>query len=103
MAGMNKSLGLIEHETRYSQIHLLNILEKINKHIPGIDDINLRLNEFRTFGIGVFPQPGYAGFGGGSGNTTLYFQAPVYGGPAGLDELTSEIVSRLRKLGVKFG
>lgn len=40
MAGMNKSLDLIEHEARYSQIHLLNILEKLNEYIPGIKDIH---------------------------------------------------------------
>lgn len=39
MAGMNKSLDLIEHETRYSQIHLLNILEKLNVYIPKLQDI----------------------------------------------------------------
>ena len=80
------------------------MLAKINLHLPGIDDLNLRLNEFRTFGIGVFPQPGYAGFGGGSGNAINYnHYGNVYGGPAGIRELTNEIVAELRKLGVKFG
>jgi hypothetical protein len=34
MAGMNKSLDLIEHEVRYSQIHLLNTLNKANEYWP---------------------------------------------------------------------
>lgn len=34
MAGMNKTLDLIEKEARYSQIHLLNILEKGNEYWP---------------------------------------------------------------------
>jgi hypothetical protein len=31
---MNKSLDLIEHEVRYSQIHLLNTLNKANEYWP---------------------------------------------------------------------
>jgi tape measure domain-containing protein len=34
MAGMNKTLDLIEHEARYSQIHLLNTLNKANEYWP---------------------------------------------------------------------
>jgi len=33
-AGMNKSLDLIEKEVRYSQIHLLGLLEKANEFWP---------------------------------------------------------------------
>lgn len=40
MAGMNKSLDLIEHETRYSQIHLLYILQKLNDHLPKLTDLH---------------------------------------------------------------
>jgi hypothetical protein len=40
MAGMNKSLDLIEHETRYAQIHLLHILEKLNDFLPKLADIH---------------------------------------------------------------
>ena len=39
MAGMNKSLDLIEKETRYSQLHLLAILDKINLHLPVLDNL----------------------------------------------------------------
>jgi TP901 family phage tail tape measure protein len=51
MYAMNKSLDLIEHEVRYSQIHLLHILEKINEHLPGLDVINQRLNEWAMMGF----------------------------------------------------
>jgi hypothetical protein len=34
MAGMNKSLDLIEHATRYAEAHLLNILNKGNEFWP---------------------------------------------------------------------
>jgi hypothetical protein len=34
MAGINKTLDLIEHEARYSQIHLLNTLNKANEYWP---------------------------------------------------------------------
>ena len=34
MMGMNKSLDLIEKEVRYSQIHLLNTLNKANEYWP---------------------------------------------------------------------
>lgn len=34
MAGMNKTLDLIEKEVRYSQIHLLHTLEKANEYWP---------------------------------------------------------------------
>jgi hypothetical protein len=39
MAGMNKSLDLIEKEVRYSQIHLLNLLEKNNEFLPNLKNI----------------------------------------------------------------
>ncbi|MEN6534632.1 MAG: tape measure protein [Bryobacteraceae bacterium] len=39
MAGMNKTLDLIEKEVRYSQIHLLNLLEKNNEFLPNLKNI----------------------------------------------------------------
>jgi tape measure domain-containing protein len=39
MMGMNKTLDLIEKEVRYSQIHLLAILEKQNEYLPKLKDI----------------------------------------------------------------
>lgn len=51
MAGMNKTLDLIEKETRYSQIHLLNILEKANDFWPWLKAIHERLYEIRAVGV----------------------------------------------------
>jgi len=42
MAGMNKTLDLIEKATRYSEIHLGYILDKTNAHLP-------KLNGMETF------------------------------------------------------
>jgi tape measure domain-containing protein len=39
MAGMNKTLDLIEKEVRYSQIHLLHLLEKNNEFLPNLKNI----------------------------------------------------------------
>jgi hypothetical protein len=36
---MNKTLDLIEHEARYAQIHLLNLLNKANQFWPVTKDI----------------------------------------------------------------
>ncbi|CAB4184916.1 Caudovirus, tape measure, N-terminal, partial [uncultured Caudovirales phage] len=40
MAGMNKTLDLIEKEVRYSQIHLLNTLNKANEYWPYLKQIH---------------------------------------------------------------
>ena len=37
---MNKTLDLIEKEVRYSQIHLLHLLEKNNEYLPKLKDIH---------------------------------------------------------------
>lgn len=39
-AAINKSLDLIEHEVRFSQIHLLYILENTNRWLPNLFGIN---------------------------------------------------------------
>ncbi len=47
MAGMNKTLDLIERYTRYSEIHLSYILEKVNDYIPKLADIQaFNVNRF---------------------------------------------------------
>lgn len=51
MMGMNKTLDLIEKEVRYSQIHLLNILEKANDYWPWLKAIHERLYEIRAVGV----------------------------------------------------
>ena len=39
-AAMNKTLDLIEKEVRFSQIHLLHLLEKNNEYLPKLKDIH---------------------------------------------------------------
>lgn len=80
-AAMNKSLDLIEKETRYSQIHLLNILEKINLHLPMLNSIHDRLVTVVSQGIGVYNAPSDAGLrlqGGGAG-VTININSPTFG------------------------
>jgi hypothetical protein len=63
---MNKSLDLIEHETRYTQIHTLNILEKLNEYIPKLNDI---MSYFWTAQFPLLVKSTYAlesGKGGGA-------------------------------------
>lgn len=52
MAGMNKSLDLIEKSCRYTEIYLHDILTQFMiPYIPGINDINFRLNEMRSMDL----------------------------------------------------
>lgn len=64
MAGMNKTLDLIEKEVRYSQIHLLNILEKANDFWPWLKAIHERLYEIRAVGVKL-EEGGSLAFAGG--------------------------------------
>lgn len=66
-AGMNKTLDLIEKEVRYTQIHSLNILNKMNQYVPFLEMIHQRLMEIRLGGVAI---TGGAG-GGGSVNVSL--------------------------------
>jgi len=92
-AAMNKTLDLIEHQVRYSQIHLLYILEKLNKHLPGLDDINQRLIEFRQLGVKIE--------GGGAGTTVnITVQGSLVGGPNVAAELSAMVVRNLKLQGV---
>ena len=47
------TLGLVEKEVRFSQIHLLNILEKMNQYLPKLADIHQRLVEIMTDGMTI--------------------------------------------------
>ena len=55
MAGMNKTLDLIEKEARYSQIHLLHILEKGNEFWPYMKSVweSLIRMEQRQMAVGA--------------------------------------------------
>ena len=57
-SAMNKTLDLIEKEVRYSQIHLLHLLEKNNEYLPKLKDIWDSLIRMET------RQMGLAGGGG---------------------------------------
>jgi tape measure domain-containing protein len=52
-SAMNKTLDLIEKEVRYSQIHLLHLLEKNNEYLPKLKDIWDSLIRMETRQMGL--------------------------------------------------
>lgn len=86
MAGMNKTLDLIEKEVRYSQIHLLNLLEKNNEFLPNLKNIweSLIRMEQRQMTVA------------GAGNVNITINSSGGDPRAMLDALTRE----LKQLGV---
>ncbi len=64
MSGMNKTLDLIEKEARYSQIHLLNTLNKANEYWPYMKAVWESLVRMETAG-------GFGGAGGGTVNVSM--------------------------------
>ena len=91
---MNKSLDLIEHEVRYSQIHLLYILEKMNQYLPKLADIHQRLIEIIVDGIKIR--------GGGEGLTVnITVNGSMIGGPNVAAELSQMVVSNLKLQGIR--
>lgn len=103
------TLNAIEHEVRYSQIHLSYILEEVNKYLNYLKSIHDRLFEIRMEGVMVQQNPAWGDFrvamaGGamaGGGNFT--FNIGTYVGPGGMSQFVDLLVSELRKRGVKFG
>jgi tape measure domain-containing protein len=85
MAGMNKTLDLIEKEVRYSQIHLLHILEKQNEYLPKLKDIWESLIRMETMQMSV---------AGGGANVTIN----VNGGDP--RQMLEAITRELKQLGV---
>jgi tape measure domain-containing protein len=86
MAGMNKTLDLIEKEVRYSQIHLLHILEKQNEYLPKLKDIWDSLIRMETRQMSVA--------GGGAASVTIN----VNGGDP--RQMLEAITRELKQLGV---
>jgi hypothetical protein len=86
MAGMNKTLDLIEKEVRYSQIHLLHILEKHNEYLPKLKDIWDSLIRMETRQMSVA--------GGGGATVTIN----VNGGDP--RQMLEAITRELKQLGV---
>lgn len=68
MAGMNKTLDLLEKEARFSQIHLLNILQKANEFWPYLAMIHERLFEIRQVGVAIH---GFNGSVGGAASVNV--------------------------------
>ena len=123
MAHMNTALGRIEESTRYSQIHLGYILDKLNEYIPRLGDlawlgtIDVRL--MAILGVGEESReilrsiresissamrpssvsaPAFAGDGGLAGGLVVNVYGTVIGS-GGWTELTDKLISDLRKRG----
>ena len=104
MAGMNKSLDLIEREVRYSQIHLLHTLENSNKWWPFMKDCHDRLRQIVDTGIGVYNATGdqgirIAGAVAGGGVGSIIINNPVFNGNTAkemADDLMSEVMKRMQ-------
>ena len=52
-AHQETSLNAIEHEVRYSQIHLLSMLENMNLHLPNLTSISEYLWQKQSAWLGV--------------------------------------------------
>jgi hypothetical protein len=87
MAGMNKTLDLIEKEVRYSQIHLLNLLEKNNEFLPNLKNIWESLIRMETRQMAVAEA-------GGGGTVTINING---GNP---QQTLTEITRLLKQYGV---
>ena len=93
-AAMNKTLDLIEKEVRFTQIHALNILEKLNTFLPELANIHQRLIEFRQLGIKI------EGAGGGGTTVNITVQGSLVGGPNVAAELSAMVVRNLKLQGI---
>jgi len=106
---MNKSLDLIEKETRYSQIHLLHLLEKANQYWPWMEHAHSRLVQMVNNGLGVFNQPGDAGLrivGAAAGDSGTTVNISLSGAnlltSRAMDDFIDEMVTRMRQRGIRF-
>ena len=103
MAGMNKSLDLIvQHTLRTANQLIYGIQPSLNQWLPGVQGIQERLIDIANIMKGG--DMTFAGGGSGVAAGTIAITiGNVYGGPAGLDSLTDEIIRRLQARGLKIG
>jgi tape measure domain-containing protein len=88
------TLGAVEKEVRFSQIHLLNILENINQYLPKLADIHQRLVEIIVDGLKIRE--------GGEGLTVnITVNGSMIGGPNVAAELSQMVVANLKLQGVR--
>jgi hypothetical protein len=88
------TLGAVEKEVRFSQIHLLNILEKMNQYLPKLADIHQRLVEIIVDGLKIRE--------GGEGLTVnITVNGSMIGGPNVAAELSQMVVANLKLQGVR--
>ena len=88
------TLGAVEKEVRFSQIHLLYILEKMNQYLPKLADIHQRLVEIIIDGVKIK--------GGGEGLTVnITVNGSMIGGPNVAAELSQMVVANLKLQGVR--
>lgn len=88
------TLGAVEKEARFSQIHLLNILEKMNQYLPKLADIHQRLVEIIVDGLKIRE--------GGEGLTVnITVNGSMIGGPNVAAELSQMVVANLKLQGVR--
>jgi tape measure domain-containing protein len=99
MAGMNKTLDLIEWNTRKTSLHAEHTLLKINDGIPGFGAVQQRISEVRDVLIGwdSFIQGGLAVSGGGG--TTINMAGSNFIGFRDLDAFLDELVRRMKQRG----
>lgn len=107
LAGVNKSLDLIEHEVRYSQIHLLHILENSNKFWPWIQYSHDRLRQMLEAGVPVFNAAGDQGLriaGGGGGQViNIDLRGSTFGGGTTQEAVEEMFTTAARRLALAGG
>lgn len=102
MAGMNKTLDLIEWNTRKTSLHAEHTLLKINEGIPGFREVQDRLSELRDVLIGwdQYISGGLAIAGGGGSGITINMAGSNFIGFRDLDAFLDELARRLKQRGV---
>jgi hypothetical protein len=89
-AAMNKTLDLIEHEVRYSQIHLLHTLNKANEYWPHMKSVWESLIRMETAG----------GFGGGGGTVNVSMAGAYLMSDAQMGDFADRLARFLKARGI---